>query len=276
MKNFLNSLFCLGIFVGVFATSGWAGTIRLQMKASVEMNSELLWAKIDIQNKGNEAAEDIKPSVMVKGRSISIRGAEQLHAGQTLLTEYRTKQHPFHEEGFYYLPMHVEYRDQTGSRFKLPFLVRMVSGEEKPAGLILKTSMAILPRDDTVEVSLTNTDSWTKIIHFNTAMAMDLALELPDDFELKGKETRTWHLKIKHGTLWPNTYFSYLIAEFSHEGQHYAQRTLLKTQMLHESTQNAWLFERPLMATALIILILIAATGAVGPQIYRKLWQKHS
>ena len=275
MKGLIKILLIALLFWHV-ATPVKAGTIRLQVTASVDMHSELLWAKIKITNKGDEAAVDVRPIVWIQGRSRHISGAEQLPPEGTLETEYRTDRHPFQEPGFYYLPLLVEYRDQSGSRFRLPFLVRMTLGTEKPAGLKWKTSQPILPKEDSIKITLTNTDSWSKTIHFSTIMAMGIQMELPQDFELKGKESRTWHLKIKHGTIWPNTYFSYLIAEFSHQGQHYAHRTMMKMHMSHESAQNAWLFERQLMLVVLIILVVVASVGGYGPLLYRKIWQKHS
>ncbi len=256
----------------------WAGSISMQLQASVDITSDFLLAKIQLVNKGNEAAMELKPVIRIKNRFYPIRGSNTLQPGRTLNTQYRTKKHPFQEPGSYYLPLHLSYRDQNGFRFKLPYLIRLTHGEmKKSPGLSWKVSRVVLPRDDTIQVTLTNMDSWSKTIHLSNIMAMNIQLQMPKSpVKLAAKESRTWHLKIKHDSIWPNTYISYLIAEYSHQGHHYARYTPLRMKIIPEASVGSWLFERQVMTGVLICLIIVAVAGGCGPFIYRKLWQKHS
>ncbi|MBF0289014.1 MAG: hypothetical protein HQM14_14445 [SAR324 cluster bacterium] len=244
----------------------------------MDISSDLLSAKIQFVNKGNESAMELKPVVRIQDRSYPVRGSHTLQPGRTFSTQYRTKKHPFQEPGSYYLPLHLSYRDQNGFRFKLPYLIRMAHGDEKKLpGLNWKVSRVVLPKDDNIQVTLINMDSWDKTIHLSNIMAMGIELEMPaSPIELAAKEKRTWDLKVKYDSIWPNIYVSYLMAEYSHQGHHYMSYTPLRMQIIPEASVGAWLFERQVMAIVLICLIAIAIVGGSGPLIYRKLWQKHS
>lgn len=277
MKNNFRRLLGFGWALAVWVGLAQAGTIQLQIKSSIKLSADLLAVQLEVVNHGNEAARAVKPILWIGNHPQALQGRDQLFPGEVLKVAFRTKRHPFQERGAYYLPLHLEYRDQSGSLFKLPYLLQMNHGEHNQAGLRTKVSQAILPTDDFIEVTLTNTEPWRKTVHFSKYMAMQFKIDLPPSpFELKGNESHTWQLNIKHDTLWPNTYVSYLIAEYSHEGQHYSHPIPLTMQVTAEAVKSAWFFSRMFMTNLLVGLVVIALIGGYGPFIYKRLWQKHS
>jgi len=246
-----------------------AGDISLELKSTVTIEPNLLNVKIEFHNRGNETASEFQPIVWINQRPHIIAGTQALLPGQSLHTKFELSQHPFQAPGLYYLPVQVQYRDQNGSRFKLPYLIRMERGTIKKSGLRMQANHVVLPEDDSVTLTLTNRDSWNKTVQLSNHMAMNIGLEFPKEpIELKPKESRTWTIPIKYGTLWPNTYDNYLIATFSYQGQHYTQFVKLRTKVIPDALVASKWFESQVMVGVLIVLCMIAFAGGYGPSMY--------
>lgn len=277
MKFLSKSTFLLCLSLGFLVSESGAGTISLHLTSTVDLSDEFIKVKLKLHNRGDETAQEVQPLLWIGNTPKRIHGTSQLQPLDTLSTGYEAKQHPFENPGTYHLRLRVEYRDALGSKFLLPYIVRFVHQDESSSGLEWEVEEAVLPKDEFVVVTLKNKDSWAKQIHFQSHTAMNIGITLPaNPVELKGQESRSWHLKLRHGNLWPNTYVSYLIAHYTHEGIHYSSPVNLPMRVLPESVAISWWFSRQSMTITLIVLIGIAFSGRYGPSIYRKVWQKHS
>lgn len=254
----------------------FGGSISLQLTSNVTMSADQLHVSIEVVNNGDERALEVQATAWVKERPHLMGRANALPSQHRWQSELSLREHPFQEPGIYFLPVHLRYRDQNGSRFILPYLVEMKHGNGEPAGLEWETHTVELPSEDEVTVRLHNTDAWAKTISFSKITAMDIEMDVPTEpFVLAGNSSRSWNFKIKEKTLWPNTYLSYVMAEFSKGGQHYVSTTKLRMKVIQESIISERWFQPKVMIVALILLAILAVIGGYGGPIYRKVWQKH-
>lgn len=248
-----------------------AGSISLKLDATVTLDSNSLYVKIAFQNRGDEAASEFQPIVWMNQRPHIIEGTQALLPGHTLNTKFESTQHPFQEPGLYYLPVQVRYRDQNGSRFKLPYLIRMEHGDVKVTELKWNVPKVVVPEEKSVELTLSNQGDSDKTVTFSSSMAMNIGLELPKEpVILKAKERRTWNIPLKHRVLWPNIYDNYLMATYSENGYHHTAFGKLRIEVIPDALVTAKWFENEVMIGALIVLCLIAIVGGYGPMVYQK------
>lgn len=224
MRQILTVIFTL--LVALWLPPAAAGTIVLQTDLTASVEQGEIRLRVDVHNKGDEAAYDLIPTVHLLGNSVALPALEEL-APATTYSQVTTLALP--GDGHFELPVDVHFKDANGFPLNAFALIAVNNRAQGSAALALVLDR--ISTDGETEkwrLTLANQDDFAKTVRLVplTPAAIE-ASGLPAEVSVEAGQQREQPFSVRRTEdhLDANRYPFYLVGWFTNEGRYYSVAT---------------------------------------------------